>query len=154
MSASSLRPVAASSNPVQPSTGKLEGVGTEAPDTFHAALIECVRAAGGSKVIAADLWPAKARANLEAARQYLAACLNPDRAEKLALDEVLFILHAARDRGCHVGMQFLAASLGYAEPTPVEPEDERAKLQRQFIDATATLAAMAKRIESLGRAAG
>lgn len=47
------------------------------------------------------------------------------------------------------GMQFLAASLGYAPPVPIEPEDSRAQLQRQFIAATAELAKMAHRIEAL-----
>jgi hypothetical protein len=41
--------------------------------------------------------------------------------------------------------------LGYADPVPIEPEDERAALQRQFIESTANLLKMAARIEELAR---
>lgn len=124
-----------------------------AAESIYEALIECVKAAGGSKAVAAKLWPAKAARDIDDARRYLAGCLNPDRQEKLSLDEVLLILSEARTRGCHVGMQFLAATLSYAEPQPVEPKDEADELRRQFIESTRALAKMAERIESLERPA-
>lgn len=120
-----------------------------APETFHEALIECIKAAGGTKVIAAQLWPAKAARNLDDARRYLTACLDPERAEKLSLDELLMVLRAAREKGCHVGLEFLAAELGYAPPQPIQPQDEADHLRRQFIQSTHALARLVDRIAML-----
>ena len=48
-------------------------------------------------------------------------------------------------------MAFICRDLGYSDPQPIEPEDERAALQRQFIESTALLVKMAERIEDLAR---
>lgn len=42
-----------------------------------------------------------------------------------------------------------ARQLGYTLPTPVEPRDEAAELQRQYIEATRALMKMSERIERL-----
>ena len=102
-------------------------------DTIHDALIECVRAAGGSKVVAAELWPAKAARNLDDARRYLTSCLDAERNEKLSLDEIMHVLRLARAKGCHAGMQFMAHALSYAEPKPIEPKDEVDDLRRRML---------------------
>lgn len=115
-------------------------------ESFNDALIECVKACGGSKVVGLELWPAK---GVEAAQRQLLACLNPDRNEKLSPDETVHILRLARAKGCHAGMAHLAAELGYSEPVPIEPKDAAAELKRQFIKSTRDLAAMAARIEQL-----
>lgn len=115
-------------------------------ESLNDALIECVKACGGSKVVGVALWPAK---GVEAAQRHLLACLNPDRNEKLGPDEMLFVLRQARAKGCHAGMQFIAAEVGYAAPIPVDPKDEAAELQRQFIEATSKITAMAERIAYL-----
>lgn len=115
-------------------------------ESLNDALIECVKACGGSKVAGLALWPAK---GVEAAQRTLLACLNPDRQEKLGPDEVLHILRMARERGCHVGMQYIAASLGYAEPVPVDPKDELAELLRQSIEANRQTQRLQERIERL-----
>jgi hypothetical protein len=52
-----------------------------------------------------------------------------------------------RERGCHVGMTFLASECGYAPPQPIEPEDERAQLQREYIDAVKLLSVLSMRLE-------
>lgn len=120
-------------------------------DSLHEALIEAVKACGGTKRVAAKLWPAKASQNLEAARRYLANCLNPECAEKLSLEEVMLILRDSRERNCHVAMQFLCASLGYADPQPVEPKDELAELLRAQNDLQREMIRRAERVESLMR---
>jgi hypothetical protein len=99
-------------------------------ESLNDALIECVKACGGSKVVGIELWPAK---GMEAAQRYLLGCLNPDRPEKLGPDEVLHVIRMARERGCHVGMQYIAAFLSYSMPTPVEPRDEADELRRQVL---------------------
>ncbi len=114
--------------------------------SFNATLVECVKACGGSAKVGPKLWPEMLS---DAAQRKLLDCLNEDRPAKLSPEQVLLILRMARDRGCHVGMNFLAASLSYAEPTPIEPRDEADELRRQFIQATGELARMAERIQSL-----
>lgn len=117
-------------------------------ETLNDALIECVKAAGGSKQVGAKLWPEK---TIDAAQRHLLNCLNEDKAERLAPDQVLFVLRLAREKGHHGGMNFIAACLGYTIPHPVEPQDELAEMQRQFIEATKNLSKMAERIESFSR---
>jgi hypothetical protein len=116
------------------------------PESLDDALIECVKAAGGSKRVASALWPAKL---VDAAQRHLLNCLKEGRAEHLKPEEVLLILRMAREAGCHTGMAYLAHSLGYAVPSPVEPRDEVAQLQREFIAANAEMRARAERLEAL-----
>ena len=116
------------------------------PESLDDALVECVKAAGGSKVVGARLWPAKM---VDAAQRHLLNCLKEGRAEHLKPEEVLLILRLAREAGCHTGMVFLAHSLGYSVPTPVDPRDEVAQLQREFIAANAEMRARAERLEAL-----
>jgi hypothetical protein len=122
------------------------------PSLFHEsladALRECIAVCGGSKDVGRLLWPEKAP---DVAGRLLADCLNDAKREKLSPEQVLLILRLARERGCHAGMTFIARELGYADPQPIEPEDERAKLQRDFIESTKALARMAQRIEQLER---
>ncbi len=119
------------------------------PESLDEALTEAIKACGGTKHVASMLWPAKAAQNLDAARRYLANCCNPECAEKLSLAEIMLILKTARERGCHAGMQYLARTLSYADPVPLEPKDEADELRRQFIESTRALAKMAQRIEHL-----
>jgi hypothetical protein len=117
-------------------------------DTINDALIACVKACGGSKAVGPKLWPEKP---VDAAQRLLLDCLNEDRPQKLAPEQVEFVFRLARDKGCHAGMQYLAESLSYTVPAPVEPRDELAELERRFIGATEDLTQMLKRIEHLRR---
>ena len=116
-------------------------------ESINDALIECVKALGGSKQVGPVLFPDLAP---DAAQRRLLDCLNEDRPQQLTPAQVVLVLRRARAIGCHVGMQYLADELGYAEPQPIEPEDERAKLQREFIESTRQLAALAAQIERIG----
>jgi hypothetical protein len=116
------------------------------PESLNDALVECVKACGGSKAVGPALWPTK---DVDAAQRHLLACLNPDRSERISPEGVLLILRMAREKGCHAGMQFVCAQLSYAEPVPIEPKDEADELRRQYIEATRTIARMAERIERL-----
>lgn len=115
-------------------------------DSLNEALVECVKACGGSKQVAPILWPEKSP---EAAQRLLLDCLNDDRPAHLSPDHMVLVLRLAHARGYHAGFSFLAASLGYAKPVPIEPRDEAADLQRQFVAATQSLAAMVQRMEQL-----
>lgn len=117
-------------------------------ETLNDALIECVKAAGGSKQVAHRLWPEK---TMESAQRHLLNCLNEDKAERLTPDHVLMVLKLAREKGHHGGVTFITSYLGYTTPSPVEPHDETAELQRQYIEAARGMAKIAERIEALNR---
>lgn len=108
------------------------------------AIREVVRACGGTKVVASRLWPEKAP---EAAARILLDCLNESRAEKLSPDQVLMLARMGRERGCHAVMAFYAAECGYSAPVPIEPEDERAQLQREYVEAVKALSALTHRLD-------
>jgi hypothetical protein len=117
-------------------------------ESLNDALIACVRAAGGSAIVGPKLWPEKPR---DAAQRALLDCLNEDRPAKLSPEQVLLVLRLARAKGYHEGMNFIAADLGYGTPVPIEPRDEAAELQRQFIESVRLQQALVERME---RAAG
>lgn len=115
-------------------------------ESINDALIECVKALGGSKQVGAMLWPEK---SLDAAQRLLLDCLNPDRPNRLTPEQVVLILRKARQAGNHVAVEWLMQDLGYAKPVPVEPRDELAALQREFIQATQGMQALADRMQQL-----
>jgi hypothetical protein len=117
-------------------------------ESINDVLIACVKACGGSKQVGAALWPEKAP---DAAQRALLDCLNEDRPAKLSPEQVMLVLRLSRARGCHVGVEYITSELGYTVPIPVEPKDEVAELQRQFIEAVRVQSTLAERIE---RAAG
>ena len=117
--------------------------------SFNDALVAAVKALGGSKVVGALLWPEKAP---DAAQRLLLDCLNDDRPAHLTPDHVRLILRLARQRGHHDAVAWLLADLGYAPPQPVEPRDEVAELQRQFIEASRAMQQLSGRIERLNTA--
>ena len=117
-----------------------------APASVNEALIACMKFLGGSKQVAPILWPEKAP---EAAQRLLLDCLNDDRAAHLTPEQFLHVLRMARARGCHAGMQFLAAALGYAEPVPLEPRDEADQLRRELLEMGRNLRAKLARREGL-----
>lgn len=115
-------------------------------DGINGALIECVRACGGSKQVGPQLWPEKTP---EAAQRLILACLNEDRPEKLSPEQLALVLRLSKAKGCHAGINALCDALGYSHPTPIEPKDEAAELQKQFIAATEAMQVLAARIELL-----
>lgn len=116
-------------------------------DSLTDALTDCVRALGGNKAVGKSLWPEK---SVDDARRALLDCLNPDRAQRLSPDQVLWVLREARKVSCHAAMTYIARECGYADPQPIEPEDERAALQREFTQSVRKFEGLVMRIEQLG----
>jgi hypothetical protein len=114
-------------------------------EDFLSALTTCVQALGGAKRVGVMLRPEYEEDPDKAAR-WLLACLNAARDEKLSFEQTFKVMREAKAAGCHVAMAHIAQEVGYAEPQPIEPEDEKARLQRDYIAATKTLAAIAHRI--------
>ncbi|RYF58462.1 MAG: hypothetical protein EOO27_12495 [Comamonadaceae bacterium] len=119
-------------------------------ESLSEALVECIRACGGSKQVGPLLWPEKAP---DAAQRLLLDCLNEDRPAKLSPEQLLLVLRLARQRGHHGGINYIAGELGYGTPVPIEPRDEIADLQRQYIETARSMARMADRIEKLATGA-
>ncbi len=122
-----------------------------APALFHEtitdALRELVQALGGFKAVGAKMRPEKSP---DEAARWVSDCLNSDRREEFKPDQVLWLLRAGREIGCHAAANYLMREAGYADPVPVEPEDERTRLQREFIAATKGLSTIADRLARMG----
>ena len=110
------------------------------------ALTELVRALGGAKKVGITLWPEK---SVEAAHKVLLDCLNPSQAARLNPDQVFLLFRMARQAGVHHVKRWFDESTGYLPSEPLEPEDERAKLQRAFMDSVALQAKIVDRMERL-----
>lgn len=106
-----------------------------------------VQALGGAKRIGSDMKP---DLSVEAAGRWLSDCCNPDRRERLSPSELAYIRKRARVAGVHILATFEMRDAGYADPTPVEPEDQRAALQRAFIQQTEELKRMLGQLHALG----
>ena len=114
-------------------------------ESIEEALDHVVQVMGGRKKTAGRLWPHKP---IREAHNHLDACLNPERRERLAPHEVLLLLRWAHDAECHEAMSYLAGEAGYSA-APVDPKDEVASLQREFIAAAKRQEQIVARIERL-----
>lgn len=113
-------------------------------ESVHDALKATVAALGGLKVVGVQLWPEKP---VDEAARYMADCLNPDRPHGLHPEKLLLLLRLAHAKGAHGAFTWISREVGYADPTPIEPEDEFAELQRLFIRQVDTLDGLMKRME-------
>ncbi|WP_297170095.1 hypothetical protein [Thermomonas sp.] len=116
-------------------------------ESLDDAIRAAVQAMGGYKRVGADMKPELAA---DAAGRWLSDCVNPDRRERLTPHELAYIRRRARQAGIHILAAFEARDAGYAEPVPVEPEDERAALQRAFVESTKHLEQMLRRLQEIG----
>lgn len=119
-------------------------------ESMNDALIEAVKALGGSKQVGPMLWPEAAP---DAAQRKLLDALNPDRPAHLTPDQAVLVLRKARLAGHHQAAEWLMHKLGYAAPQPVEPRNELAELQRQFIGAVEVQRQLLQQMERLQGAA-
>jgi hypothetical protein len=85
---------------------------------------------------------------------WVTACLNPDRREHFTPEQVQLLIREARKVGCHAAINFMCADAGYSNPQPIDPEDEKAKLQREFIEATKQQTRNIERLEQLAKSNG
>jgi hypothetical protein len=120
---------------------------------FHERIEDAIAAVAdmlGRKRVACELWPEKTERD---ALNLFDACLNSERREKLSPSQVIFVARLGRAKGLHSIAQYIARELGYADPVPIEPEDEKAKLQREYVEAARHMVRMAERIEQLSQPA-
>lgn len=114
-------------------------------DSVDDALRTVIQALGGNKAVGSKLWPEK---SADAAGRLLADCLNDNKAERLAPDQLLLILRWGHEVGCHAGMAYIAQEAGYSI-TPISHEEERDKLADAILEASRTLARAMKAAENL-----
>lgn len=117
-------------------------------EDFMHALTTCVGVLGGAKRVGVMLRPEYEDEPDKAAR-WLLACLNPARDEKLTWEQTFKIMRESKAVGCHVAMAFITQHVGYADPQPIEPEDEKAKLRREFVEGVRRLEKLSSRLEAL-----
>ena len=115
-------------------------------ETINDALREVIQAAGGYKKVGAMMFP---DIPADHAAGKVRDCLNSERRERFTPEQVMMIARIGRQVGSHALMTYMARESGYADPAPVEPEDEVARLQREFVEATKSLAGLASRIEHI-----
>lgn len=105
-------------------------------ETYEDAIRDTITGLGGMKVVGNMLWPALP---VDDAGRRLAHCLNSEKREKLSPGELQLIRRAARKAGIHILAFYECRDAGYAEPNPINPADEAAQLQKQFIQAVENL---------------
>lgn len=116
-------------------------------EDYNEAISATVQAIGGFKRIGAELKP---DLPVESAGRWLHDCCNPDRREKLSPTELAYIRRRARQEGVHILAAFEMRDAGYSDPQPIEPDDERAALMREFVQASKGMRALVARLERAG----
>lgn len=115
-------------------------------EDINAALGHVISALGGNKKVGVELWPSL---SADQAGKKVSNCLNSEHAQQFHPCDIVWILREGRKAGAHSAMGFINQECGYAPPQPIEPEDESAELQRQFIASVKQQAEMLKRMERL-----
>lgn len=100
------------------------------------ALKGCIEALGGAKVVGQQLFPDK---TIENARDYLLACVNSDRQEKLSASQIIFIFRQAKAIGYHAGFDYWAREAEY-EIRPITKAEEVDRLTNVIAEASKNLA--------------
>jgi len=97
-------------------------------EDIYDALRTCIQRIGGNKKVGSHLWPEKSP---DKAGEMLANCLNRDHAQKLDLEQVLWILREARRKDCHAGMYFITDECDYKQPEPITREKKKVELMER-----------------------
>lgn len=114
-------------------------------DEYEALKVDISRL-GGMKSVGHALFPDK---KPDKAGEHLGSCLKQDRREKLDYSQILWIKAEAKKVGSYAAQRYENQVCGFADPQPIEPEDEAAMLQREFIQAVKAQSEMLKRMERL-----
>lgn len=111
------------------------------------ALKASIQALGGAKQVAQKLWPDK---TVENARDYLLACVNHDRAEKLSYSQIIFIFREAKRAGYIAGYEYWAHECEF-DARPITKAEEVDRLTSVIEQSSKTLASAINTLERLQR---
>jgi len=114
-------------------------------ESLNDALREVVQALGGTKRVGGMM---RTDRSAEELGRWVSDCLNGERREKFDPDQVMWLLREGRRIGCHSAMNYLARECGYSAQ-PIDPADEKAELQRQYIEAAKYLGKLVGRLEAI-----
>ena len=117
-------------------------------DPYEALRIVVMRL-GGPKKVGQLLRP---ELTLEQGSIWINNCLNRDRPEKLDIDQIDLLIGLGRKKGCHAVMQCFGIRHFYSI-NPIEPEDERARLQRQVLEIGGELKDLLTRLDHVNQQA-
>lgn len=112
------------------------------------ALDEVIRHCGGRKKVACEMWPDKPARE---AHNLMDACLNPERRERFAPSQVLYLARRGREVGCHAMMAYFARECGYAEVKPITKDEEVDRVTAVVETTTKTLISALAVLERLQR---
>lgn len=115
-------------------------------EDIREALRAAINALGGFKKVGCRLRPAM---KPDQARAWLNNAIDPTRPEKLEIEDIVAILADARGIGFHGAMHQIDRDAGYEPAKPIEPVDERATLQRAFIESVKHQERIVARMERL-----
>ena len=116
-------------------------------EDLNDAIRDTVKALGGFKKVGHTMRP---ELGVEGAGRWLSDCCNPDRRDKLSPEQLAFIRKLARQHGVHILAAYEAKDAGYAPPVPIEPQDERAALMREFVLMGREMKQLASRLDLSG----
>ena len=114
----------------------------------ESALRACIESLGGAKKVGSQLFPDK---TVENARDYLLACVNSERQEKLSMTQIIFIFRAAKLAGFHAGFDWWAREIEY-EIKPITNAEQVDRLTSVVERSTKTLAEALSQLERIQRA--
>lgn len=103
-----------------------------------------ISALGGAKIVGERLFP---DLPVESAARRVSDAVNDDRRENLSQTQFFTLFRWGREAGYHRAMEWFTGECGYTKPSPLSPEDERAELQRQFIESVKLSDQIAKRLQ-------
>lgn len=112
-----------------------------AEEAIRAAIIQSGKQ---MKEVATKLWPA---IKMESALARLQNSLNPERAEKLTIDEVILICKLCNRIDPII---YITRAVGY-EPIPINPDDERTKLMRELKETQRRAQSIMEELEQLDK---
>lgn len=101
---------------------------------------------GGYQQVGVKLWPDKTP---QYAGRNLADCCNPNRSERLRPSQLLLVMRWARDIGCHILAEHFMSESGYAQPEPIDFEEEAATVLDRMEEVLGVAATLATRLERL-----
>lgn len=109
------------------------------------ALRAAVQYLGGTKKVGVMLWPDK---GVDAASRYLLDCLNPSRAEKLEITQIMRLFTLAKETGHHGPYTWFSEQIGY-DARPITKAEEVDRLTTVIEQSSKTLTAALEAMERL-----
>lgn len=116
-------------------------------DSPEDALKAAVQALGGAKQVGSLLWPDKTADN---ASRLLLDCLNPGRAEKLDVSQIMRVFRLSRDAGCFAPFFWFCNEIGY-DAKPICRDDEIDRLATVIENSAKSLNAATAALERIQR---